>query len=105
MSTYVLLTKGWTIICMETSASSYLQGGSTDSGEASKAQILMGYRGQIEDIRDLFRFEIDLREITPGNINDLEKNLRDILKGISHLERKTDITDILTSSDAIQKWI
>lgn len=78
----------------------FLKFDSSNPLNSPEAQIL-NCRIQLEDLRDLFNFKIDLRLITPESINTLEQGLRRILGVIYRLKGISERNNLLESSDDV----
>ncbi|MEO6891999.1 MAG: hypothetical protein ABI324_23685 [Ktedonobacteraceae bacterium] len=73
--------------------------------DTSEVKILREYKSQLENMRTLFLFEMDLRSITQDNLNALTRELREIIKGIDRLKHIPNVDEALSSPEAISMLI
>src|SRR6266568_1343928 len=84
---------------------SSLPGQSGDARCSPEGQALLGYKTQLKSMSDLFLYGVDLREITKGDIDEWETELRGIVEGIEKLQNAPYIDVLLTSCDGAQSMI
>ncbi len=73
--------------------------------DSQEAQIIRGFKSQVESICTLLSYEVNLRNVSKEDINEWEQELRGIIGGIRHLEQLSSISIYLSSSDAVQELI
>lgn len=73
--------------------------------DSQEAQVIRGFKAQVESIYTMLSYEVDLRNVSKEDIDDWEQELRAIIKGIRYWERVSNISAFLVSCDAVQEWI
>lgn len=99
-SVLALFSQVMAIMDMDGSPTNFLRDDSNNPLNSPEAQII-NCRVQLEDLRDLFNFKMDLRKLKTTNIDTLERELRRILAVIYSLRGMTERSNLLASSDAV----
>jgi hypothetical protein len=76
-----------------------------DPKKSLEAQTLLRYKNSLENMRNVFLFQMNLRTITQLNIDAFERELRDIVKGLEMLRHIPHTGELLASVDAVQTHI
>jgi hypothetical protein len=71
--------------------------------ENSSMAILVKYKTVIESLQKLLLYGENLRNINKDAINAFERDLREVIQGVEELRQTTDISQHLTSVDAVQE--
>jgi hypothetical protein len=83
----------------------YIRIPASDPRDSPEGQVILGFRGQLETMRDLFSYGLDFRNITKRNIDSWDRELREIVKGIKKLRNAPRINELLVSCDAVEEMI
>ncbi len=70
-----------------------------------EARTLLRYKNSLENMRHLFLYGMDLRNVTKRHIDTWEAELREIVRGIVSLHRTANVERFLISTDAVQQHI
>ena len=86
-------------------AFNFLRNDLNERESSPEAQTLAMLKKKIQDQRNTFLYAKDLRQISPGNIDVCEEELRQIVGEIQRLRSTTYMDDLLYSVDGVQSNI
>ncbi len=67
-----------------------------------EVRALQGYKSRLMEMRHTLLYEVDLRTIKKADIDMLERDLRDILKGVEGFRKMPHLDKYLRSVDGLQ---
>jgi hypothetical protein len=83
-------------------ALNFLRGQTGDPLDTPNAQVLRSYQIRLERMRDMVLYERNQRKITQASIDELERDLSNIIGGLDKLRRVPNIDEIHSSLDEVQ---
>jgi hypothetical protein len=83
-------------------ALNFLRGQTGDPLDTPNAQVLRSYQIRLERMRDMVLYERNQRKITQASIDELERDLSNIIGGLDRLRRVPNIDEIHSSLDEVQ---
>jgi hypothetical protein len=83
-------------------ALNFLRGQTGDPLDTPNAQVLRSYQIRLERMRDMVLYERNQRKITQASIDELERDLSNIIGGLDRLRRAPNIDEIHSSLDEVQ---
>ena len=83
-------------------ALNFLRGQTGNPLDTPNAQVLRSYQIRLERMRDMVLYERNQRKITQASIDELERDLSNIIGGLDRLRRVPNIDEIHSSLDEVQ---
>ncbi|MBV9616379.1 MAG: hypothetical protein JO011_00255 [Ktedonobacteraceae bacterium] len=86
-------------------SNSYLSSQPGDPKDSPEGYYLLLYKSQLEEMRNLFLYDLDFRAITRRHIDGWEGALRTIVAGIGRMQDAPQTYAVVTSCDGLQDTI